>query len=437
MNNKIPDNFCMAPWTHAMHDTHYVRRLCCISAEPPEYLRSSYISLEEFKNSDYVKDIRKQMMAGIMPRDCEWCDINAGKQGHVDLYKDTFNRWLGTYYNEALSKTDKDGHTTMDTKNFDYRFGDICNFKCRHCSSRSSSQIKHEEQQYDIVPAWGNQSIPFDTNSADDLLLNELLSAADKGDIQLIQWIGGEPLFSEHHWKAMNYLNDNCDCSNIELSYITNLSIIEFKGKKLVDLVKNFRNVHIHASIESGGISAEYIRTGMNWAKWKDNFKQIKTAFDTINSTTPSSINFVIAPGITLTTFSLPGLAEFLDLLIENNSDLCNVTFHKPNPNNVHFDIDSLGPYKKMWLDEFLKIVESRRSLLKPRTYFDLIKAHKLLLSQKEFDFDNLENKNFQNQLKRSVEWANKTDTIRKTYAADVIKDYPFMVEWWTKLNSL
>ena len=44
------------------------------------------------------------------------------------------------------------------------------------------------------------------------------------------------------------------------------------------DLVKNFKNVHIHASLESGGPAAEYIRTGMNWEKWKDNF--VKIAID-------------------------------------------------------------------------------------------------------------------------------------------------------------
>lgn len=437
MNNiKLPDNFCMAPWAHAMHDAHYVRRVCCLSSDPPEYLRSSFIPLEEWKNSDYLKDTRKQMMAGILPRDCHYCQSNPDKQAHVNLYKDTINNWLGKYYEEALAKTDEDGYTTMDIKHFDYRFGDICNFKCRHCSSRSSSQIRHEEQQYNITPAWGQETIPVDPASTNDVLLNELLSAADKGDIQLIQWIGGEPLFSEHHWKAMNYLNDNCDCSNIELSYITNLSIIEFKGKKLIDLVKDFRNVHIHASIESGGKAAEYIRTGMNWEKWKDNFIKIKTSFHSSNIAS-SLIRFHILPGITLTTFSLPGLEDFLDLLIEQDTDLCDVNFHKPNPNNTHFDIDALGAYKKLWLDEFLKIVESRRPLLRPRSYSDLIKAHELLSAQKEFDLDNLENKEYLNHLKRSVAWANKTDAIRKTYAADIIKDYPFMQEWWAKLNSL
>jgi hypothetical protein len=231
---KIPENFCMAPWTHAMHDTHYVRRLCCIAYEPIPELRDSHVTLEDFKNSEYAKKARREMMAGQMPADCAYCDSSASKQGHVEYYKDTFNKWLGKYYEEALSKTDEDGYTTMETKNYDYRFGNVCNFKCRHCSSRASSQIEHEELQHGISPAWETDEINLDTNAKDDLLLQELLEAAKTGNLETIQWIGGEPLFSEHHWKAMNYLNENCDCSNIDLSYITNLSIIEFKGKKLI-----------------------------------------------------------------------------------------------------------------------------------------------------------------------------------------------------------
>lgn len=428
---KIPENFCMAPWTHAMHDTHYVRRLCCIAYEPIPELRDSHVTLEDFKNSEYAKKARREMMAGQMPADCAYCDASASKQGHVDYYKDTFNKWLGKYYEEALAKTDEDGYTTMETKNYDYRFGNVCNFKCRHCSSRASSQIEHEEVQHSINPAWETDEINLDTNAKDELLLQELLTAAKNGNLETIQWIGGEPLFSEHHWKAMNYLNENCDCSNIDLSYITNLSIIEFKGKKLTDLVKNFKHTHIHASIESGGVAAEYIRSGMDWDKWRENFSKVKAGFFE-----NQNWNFLILPGITLTTFSLPGLADFLDFIIEQNEDLCNVTFHKPNPNNLHFDIDALGEYKKPWLDEFKTIVESRKGLIKSRSYDSLMKAHEVLLNQQSFDLDNLEERHLTG-LRRSVVWANKTDAIRKTYAKDVIKDYPFMQEWWAKINAL
>lgn len=429
---NIPETFCMAPWTHAMHDTHYVRRLCCIASEPPAESRASHITLEDFKNSEYAKNIRKTMMSGKLPKDCEYCDANAGKQGHVDFYKDSFTRLLGKYYEEAISKTNEDGYTTMETKNFDYRFGDICNFKCRHCSSRSSSQIRHEEQQHGVEAAWPLEKITVDPTDMHDILLRELLSAADKGDVETIQWIGGEPLFSENHWTAMNYLTENCDCSKIQLTYITNLSIIEFKGKNLSNLIKPFKGVHIHASLEAGGLAGEYIRHGMNWETWKENFSKIKKGFPEWRPW-----DFEIRPGITLTSFSLPGLREFLDFVIEQNIDVANVTFHKPNPNNLHFDIDALGSYKKLWLDEFKTIVEERKTLLKEYSYKNLTKAHEMLTKQSGLDLDNLPEHQLK-ELKRSVAWANKTDAIRKSATAvDVIKDYPFMLEWWAKINAL
>lgn len=427
---NLPETFCMAPWTHAMHDTHYVRRLCCIAAEPPNETIQSAVTLEDFKNSDYAKNIRKQMIAGVMPKDCEYCDVNASKQGHVNFYKDYFNEQLGQYYEEAISKTNEDGYTSMETKNFDYRFGDICNFKCRHCSSRSSSQIRHEEQQYNLTPAWDLREINIDKNNMHDVLLKELLLAADQGNIETIQWIGGEPLFSENHWTAMNYLYENCDCSKIQLTYITNLSIIEYKGKELLNLIKPFRGAFIHASLESGGPAGEYIRHGMNWKTWKENFAKIKNSF--VN---PG--HFQIRPGITLTSFSLPGLREFLDFIIEQDVDVASVTFHKPNPNNLHFDIDALGSYKTLWLDEFKTIVEERKTLLKDYSYTNLTKAHEMLANQPGLDLDNLPEHQLK-ELKRSVAWANKTDAIRKSItSADVIKDYPFMQEWWAKINAL
>jgi hypothetical protein len=432
-NTKIPDNFCLAPWLHAMHDTYNVRKLCCITSS---HAITNPTSLEDFKNSDYAKNVRRMMMDGKLPKDCSYCDSSNDKQGHVNYYKDYFNVNYKEYYEEALSKTREDGYTTMDTKSFDYRFGNVCNYKCRHCSSRSSSKIEYEEKQHGIERAWKDDDVgEVDIDLRHQTLEKELLEAADAGVLGDIQWIGGEPLFSEAHWRVMTHLSENCDCSDIRLLYITNLSILEFKGKKLIDLIKPFKGTYIHASIESGGIAAEYIRTGLNWETWKENFRTIKNSF--------TDGDFKICPGITLTAFSLPGLREYLEFLCDEEVHLAGVTMHKPNANNYHLDIDSLGPYKAQWLSEYRALVEEYKTRLtnsgdqKGYCYSQLIAAADILESQPGLDLDNLSDKE-RNELKRSVAWANKTDSIRPSpHTNDVIKDYPFMQEWWTKLNSL
>lgn len=430
-NQNIPDSFCLAPWVHAMHDAYNVRKICCLSRY--DY-QNNPVSLAEFKNSDTAKNIRKSMMSGVLPKDCEHCDSSNNKQGHVRYYRDNFNENYGEFYEEALSKTHPDGYTTMETKSFDYRFGDVCNFKCRHCSSLSSSKIAQEEKQHGISSAWPITNVK-DIDLRHQALEAELIAAADAGILGDIQWVGGEPLFSESHWRIMTYFAENKDCSNIGLVYISNLSILEFKGKKLIDLIKPFKSVYIHASIESGGTAAEYIRTGLNWQSWKENFRTIKNSF--------AHSGNKIAAGITLTTFSLPGLREYLEFLCDEDVQLAGATMHKPNPNNYHLDIDSLGSYKTEWLREYRALIEEykpRLLVINKRddyTYSQLVAAADILESQTSMDLDNLSDTE-REQLKRSVAWANKTDSIRKMpYSADVIKDYPFMIEWWNKINSL
>lgn len=424
MSNEIPENFCMAPWIHAMHDTTNARRICCIGLETQS---KDLAVLDDFRNSDEVKNIRKQMMTGTLPYECKSCDNSIHSQKFVYLYKDFFNNSYKRYYDEAISKTSEDGHTTMDVKSFDYRFGNICNYKCRHCHPDCSSQIEHEEKKNNFISI---KKPSFITDA--DLVLRyqqleeEILTSARDGTLEELQWIGGESLFVEAHWRIMKYIVENGDPSKVKVTYITNLSILEFKGIHLLDLLEDFREVMIHASIESGGLAAEYIRDGLDWNTWKTNFKQIHDAWKYKKSR--------IAGGITLNTLSLLGLREYLDFLCQENASLASVNLHnKSNPNNLHLDINSLGSYKTQWLKEYRSLVEEYKDRLMTYNYDNLISAAVILESQQALDL----NSDDIFLLKDSLIYTHKIDKIRNNiFVSDVIKDYPFMQEWWEKVNS-
>ena len=76
---------CTAPWTHTYVSPQGERRLCCASREEAsfqkQYLDSGTaegkfkpLSLEEHWNSDYMKDIRKRMLAGEKLKQCQVCN---------------------------------------------------------------------------------------------------------------------------------------------------------------------------------------------------------------------------------------------------------------------------------------------------------------------------------------------------------------------------
>ena len=56
--------------------------------------------------------------------------------------------------------------------------------------------------------------------------------------------------------------------------YNTNLSRTEFKGIKLFDLLPQFQDWQICASIDGTDEVGEYIRDGLNYKQWLVNFKE-------------------------------------------------------------------------------------------------------------------------------------------------------------------
>ena len=133
----------------------------------------------------------------------------------------------------------KMGHTSMNVRSFDYRFGNVCNYKCRHCEPNNSSLLELEEKKYNAnykpIKSTTNATVRFEN------LEKEILTSAYNGTLEELQWAGGESLFSESHWRIMQEIIKNGDPSKIKVSYITNLSIMEYKGIQLLELLDKFK----------------------------------------------------------------------------------------------------------------------------------------------------------------------------------------------------
>ena len=80
---------CTAPWTHTYVSPQGERRLCCASREESDF-QKQYLdtgeqnpdatfnptSLKDHWNSEYMKDIRKRMLAGEAIPQCVVCNEN-------------------------------------------------------------------------------------------------------------------------------------------------------------------------------------------------------------------------------------------------------------------------------------------------------------------------------------------------------------------------
>jgi hypothetical protein len=284
-----PDTLCMAPWTHTYLSPQTERRLCCASREPAQnfeqYIDTKSgtgkyvpITLDQHWNSDHMRGVRRRMMAGETLPECEVCN---NKLLNTDVYRSYFNNLFGNKYKQVVETTDALGYTTMKPVSWDYRFSNLCNFKCRMCGDMLSSSWESEQRQHEMID-WANpknnwmqpeikkQIEQFQTTQVEA----EFAAAVEDHRVEEVYWVGGEPLMYEQHWRYMQRIIELGDGKNVYARYNTNLSRVNYRGVNLYkDILGHLRDWQICASIDGTGQIGEYIRTGLDYASWLENFK--------------------------------------------------------------------------------------------------------------------------------------------------------------------
>lgn len=280
----------MAPWTHTYLSPQTERRMCCASREPAQnfeqYIdtkagtgRYIPITLEQHWNSDHMKSVRRRMMAGETLPECEVCN---DRLLNTDVYRSYFNSLFGHKYDKVVEQTDADGYTTMLPVSWDYRFSNLCNFKCRMCGDMLSSAWESEQRQHNMINwldpknNWMKTEIKsqieeFQTTQIE----SEFAAAVESHRVEEVYWVGGEPLMYEQHWRYMQRIIELGDGKNVYARYNTNLSRVRYRNIDLYnDILSRLRDWQVCASIDGTGRIGEYIRSGLDYEEWLDNFKR-------------------------------------------------------------------------------------------------------------------------------------------------------------------
>ena len=290
MTTTKPNTLCMAPWTHTYLSPQTERRMCCASREPAQsfqqYIDTSAgtgkytpVTLEQHWNSDHMKSVRRRMMAGETLPECDVCN---SKILNTDVYRSYFWHLFQHKYNDAVATTDATGYTTMKPVSWDYRFSNLCNFKCRTCGDMLSSAWETEQKTHDMTNwhnpknNWMRPEIRQEiTKFQDEQIESEFAEAVEQHRVEEIYWVGGEPLMYEQHWRYMKRIVELGDGGRVYARYNTNLSRIEYRGINLYrDILSNIRDWQICASLDGTGDTGEYIRTGLDYKQFKQNFAQ-------------------------------------------------------------------------------------------------------------------------------------------------------------------
>lgn len=294
---KHDKSFCMLPWVHLYADPIGNVMPCCVAQTIVGNSLES--NLENLINSDGMKALRRDMLNGVLNPACSTCHTH--EKENIPSSRQNFNRKFADYYHEVIKNTSLNGYLKeFKMAYFDFRFSNICNFKCRTCGAPFSSQWEQEDLKRNLPYA---RIYPKNNN---ENILKEIVSHIPH--MEYAYFAGGEPLITEEHYILLEEMIRQ-NRTDIKLSYNSNVSNLKFKGKDIVSLWKQFKNpIEMCASIDHYKERAEYIRNGTNWGTVESNLK--------ILSQLPNmslSLNSVIS------IFNYLTFDEFYNYLIDTN----------------------------------------------------------------------------------------------------------------------
>jgi hypothetical protein len=171
-----------------------------------------------------------------------------------------------------------------------------------------SSSWESEQKQNNMVD-WANPKNNWMRNDIraeishfqDSEIEAEFSRAVEAHSVEEIYWVGGEPLMYEQHWRYMKRIIELGDGEKLYARYNTNLSRVDYRGSNLyVDILSNIRDWQICASLDGTGTTGEYIRTGLSYPLFLNNFRQGLAI-----ATNPRQMRLDF-------TLTLPGMTEVL-----------------------------------------------------------------------------------------------------------------------------
>lgn len=302
--------FCMFPWTHLNATPKGDIYPCCSNDYTMPLGNTADLTLAEAFNSDYMKQLRLNMLSGKQSKICTFCYNHEKASPHSfrTYSMDNFSK----HFDEVMAMTHTDG--TVDEfkmRYFDIRFSNICNFKCRTCGTEFSSQWALEDKRT-FNP---DGPIIIHVDDQKGTVLEEVLEHVEH--IDLAYFAGGEPLITQEHYVILEELIRKGRTDTV-LRYNTNASTLKYKQYDIVELWKHFDRVELSCSIDHFGDRAELMRHGTNWDKVLNNLKVFRSL---------DCVNFQL--NTVLSVFNYMTLVEFYDYMIDQGLiDLQNDWYH-------------------------------------------------------------------------------------------------------------
>jgi sulfatase maturation enzyme AslB (radical SAM superfamily) len=211
--------------------------------------------IEEILKGEKNQKIKQQMLANQKPNSCVGCyKLEEGKN-NFDIISQRI------YYLKELRKVDPslyDQIANFDLHTVDIRWTNQCNQACVYCGPHNSTLWEKE-----VGP---RKMMSLDAKDAVRTFIFNNVS-----QLKNVYLAGGEPTLMNENIQFLKLLLDKNP--EVQLRVNTNLSNT---NTKVARLIKQFKNVHWLASVESTGDHYNYIRYGGTWEQFCTNLAEVR-----------------------------------------------------------------------------------------------------------------------------------------------------------------
>ena len=392
--NNIGPGLCMAKWTQSTIHLGQGLTHSCHHPDP------HHIPIEEIEinpaalhNTAYKKSVRKEMLEGKRPKECDYCW----------RIEDT-----GEYSDRVLMSQKFGGMKQLNTVNsiddvapsyLEISFSNVCNFACAYCgptfSSKWASEIKSLGPYVNGYNNNHNSQYPDKEHNPYIKAFWEYLPSVYK-NLKVLRLTGGEPLLSRYTEQFLNYIIENPN-KDLTLTVNTNLgvprAVLDKFISQLTTVVPCVNKIEIATSGEAYGSQAEYIRDGLHYQEWLDNCHTV------LRQLPKAKLHLMCAYNV----LSIASFTEFLKDIVKLKKEYSRVELSVSSVHSPDFLSPSVAPAE--WRPRLIESLDYLRNNFNSETVDRFKQVIALFDEQKDKDikslrlfieeYDRRRNKNF------------------------------------------
>jgi pyruvate-formate lyase-activating enzyme len=388
----LKDSFCSSPWFHIRltYDGSY--DVCRWSKNGATNFNIRTTSLMQFYNSDAMRQLRLDMLAGNKPAVCEPC-----------YYQDSFGKLSGRVRQlnkSAITLTEfplsfrSSPHLEMFEHSNDHAgasdhfptdlqidLGNTCNSACIMCDPTASSRLVADYKKLSKLDSrLFAEPRPYQSWTEDPAVVDRFVQELQTFPyLRYIHFLGGETLYNQAFYDICEHL----DGTDLIVGTTTNGTIYD---DRIEQLIPRFKEFHLGISIESVTALNDYVR----YPGPTDQILANILKFVALRDRNPGlKLELRITPNL----FTISELDQVFEFMIKHDiiAESCNI-LHQPRclrmelmPEDIRQEtiaklqvvVDRLGQYEPQ--------VNTRRSDLSQQIiaqlaneYLDFIKTYQL-----------------------------------------------------------